>query len=91
VRVRQPSPASDIVHLLPDETEDDGIMDVAWANGPIPPNDLFNFDANGWIGLHKGYATKRLAEEVELCDLSNQGAEGAEVDADEMMGDILTS
>ena len=44
------------------------------------------------MNLYDERAKKHLAEELELCELLNQDAatdEGAEVDVDEMTGDIL--
>jgi len=80
-------------HLIPDDTTD-GEPEFTGTEDPIPLKDLFNFDNGRWINLYNGHARKYLAEELALCELLNQDAateEGAEVDVDEMTGDILTA
>ena len=54
--------------------------------------ELFNFHNNSWIDLYNEYASHHLAEELSLCELLNKDAatdEGAEVDIDEITGEIL--
>ena len=78
-------------HLIPDDTADSE-PEFTRTEDPIPLKDLFNFNNSHWIDLYNGHARKYLAEELALCKLLNQDAaaeEGAEVDVDEMTGNIL--
>lgn len=97
------SPAPDASNLglrnlipSPGEIEDSGptLNEAGGEDGPISLEDLFNFATADWINLHNDYAKKYLDDELELCELLNQDAEtegSAEVDVDEMTGDILMS
>ena len=94
-----PLPISDTLvssfrHLIPSEITDDEqyFNELNEVGGPISLKNLFNFTAPHWVNLHDEYAKKYMADELELCELLNQDAatdEGAEVDVDEMTGDIL--
>ena len=78
--------------LIPNEVVDDG-AGLTGTSSLIPLVDLFNFDVSHWINLYNKPAEKHFTEELELCELLNRDAateEGAEVDVDEMTGDILT-
>ena len=80
-------------HLIPGEVADDGTR-FTGRNGSISLENLFNFSASHWVNLYDESASRHLAEELELCELLNRDAateDGAEVDVDEMTGDILTS
>jgi hypothetical protein len=82
---------STLQHLIPDDIADDE-PSPATASGSIFLTGLFNFDKKDWVSRYDGYAKQHLAEELNLCELLNQDAatdEGAEVDVDEMTGDIL--
>ena len=80
-----------IRHLIPDEAAGDE-PSITRADGLISPEKLFNFDICHWVNLYDEHTKKNITEELELCELLNQDAatdEGAEVDVDEMTGDIL--
>ena len=82
---------SGLRHLIPNDVADDE-PDFTGTEDPIPLNNLFNFNNDHWVDLYNGHARKYLAEELSLCELLNQDAatdEGAEVDVDEMTGEIL--
>lgn len=82
---------SGLRHLIPNEIADDEPA-FNGTEGPISLESLFNFNTSHWINLYNECAQKHLADELELCELLNQDAatdEGAEVDVDEMTGDIL--
>ena len=79
-------------HLIPDETADDEPSSDKVEN-PIPLERLFNFNTFHWLDLYNGCAKRHAADKLELCELLNQDAatdKGAEIDVDEMTGDILT-
>lgn len=90
------SPASEastsgLGHLIPNDSADDEPNFVGTEN-PISLDNLFDFDNNQWAKIYNGHAGKHLAEELALCELLNHDAatdEGAEVDVDEMTGEIL--
>ena len=78
--------------LIPDEITDDGTS-IAGPNASISLEDLFNFSVGHWLNLYGESADRYLAEELELCELLSRDAAtegGAEIDVDEMTGDILT-
>jgi hypothetical protein len=80
-------------HLIPEEIINNR-PEVAQKDGSIALRDLFNFESSRWINLHDESVSRHLAQELELCELLNRDAateEGAEVDVDEMTGDILMS
>ena len=80
-------------HLIPNETVDDGAS-LAGRNGSVTLENLFNFNSSHWVNVHDESVSGHLTDELELCELLNRDAatgEGAEVDVDEMTGDILTS
>jgi len=65
---------------------------VEWISGPISLENLFNCNTLHWVNIYNQRAKKYMADELELCELLNQDTatdEGAEVDVDEMTGDIL--
>ena len=83
--------ASGLRHLIPDETADDE-PSFDEVDSSISLENLFNFNTCHWVNLYDKYAKKHLTDELELCELLSQDAatdEGAEVDVDEMTGDIL--
>ena len=82
---------SGLRHLIPDDVEDSEQYYIV-AHNPTTLSDLFDFNNDHWVNLYNEYAQNHLAEELTLCELLNQDAatdEGAEVDVDEMTGEIL--
>ena len=72
----------------------DNESDSSRTEASIPLKHLFDFQNNGWVDLYDGYARRHIKEELALCELLNQDAatdEGAEVDVDEMTGEILAT
>jgi hypothetical protein len=84
---------SGVGHLIPDDTADDE-PNFTGTENPITLRDLFDFNSDRWVDLYDGFARNLLTEELALCELLNTDAatgEGAEVDVDEMTGEILTA
>ena len=82
---------SGLRHLIPDDVEDSEPYHIG-AHNPTTLSNLFDFNSDHWVNLYNEYAQNHLAEELTLCKLLNQDAatdEGAEVDVDEMTGEIL--
>lgn len=85
--------ASGLCNLVPDELPDDEPY-FSGTENPIPCKDLFDLNSNHWVEIYDKFAQKHLAHELSLCELLNQDAtmdKGAEVDVDEMTGEILIS
>jgi hypothetical protein len=85
-------PTLGLRHLIPNEITGDEADLGGATDGPVSLKSLFNFDTRHWVNLYDEYAKKHLTDELELCELLNRDAatdEGAEVDVDEMTGDIL--
>ena len=85
--------ASGIGHLIPDDATNEE-PNFAGTENPISFRDLFDFSNDDRVNLYDGFARNHLTEELALCELLNMDAatdEGAEVDVDEMTGEILTA
>ena len=78
-------------HLIPDDAAGDE-PGTTTVGSTISLMELFNFRNNGWVDLYNEYASHHLAEELSLCELLNKDAatdEGAEVDVNKIIGEIL--
>ena len=79
-------------HLIPNDTTDNE-PNYRGTTSSISLATLFDFKNLWWAGHYNRYAQNHLSDELELCELLNQDsatAESAEVDVDEMTGEILT-
>jgi hypothetical protein len=82
---------SGLHHLIPDDIADSE-PNFSRATHSISLRGLFDFDNDYWVNLYDRYARNYLTEELTLCELLNQDSatdEGAEVNVDEMTGEIL--
>ena len=82
--------ASSFRRLIPDDITDD--EEVTGSEDPISLEDLFDFDNDRWVNLYCECGKRQSDKELELCELLNRDAAtdgDAEVDVDEMTGDIL--
>lgn len=80
-------------HLVPGDAADDE-LDFTGTESPVPLRDLIQFNDNHWVKLYDGYARRHMEDELALCELLNQDSAtdgGAEIDVDELTGEILAT